>query len=304
MAQDRIESLAIPPAWNEVWICPWPNGHIQAIGTDAAGRRQYLYHLDWRRQRDVAKHERVLELAGVLPRCRRTAGACLHAEGLGRDRVLAAAFRLLDLGAFRIGSESYAASNDTYGLATLRREHLHVAGRTATFRYPAKGSQERTQQIVDAGLAKVLAELLQRDTSGGELLAWADGAGAWHDLHSADINEYVHGLTRGDFTAKDFRTWNATVLMAQLLALTGVARTLTSRKHAVLECYRGVADYLGNTVSVARGSYVDPRVVELYQDGVILPERALPRSRRELPVHGQVERAVLRMLNSPTRIAA
>ncbi len=300
----RLEALVIPPAWKDVWICPWPNGHIQAIGTDAAGRRQYLYHEEWRRQRDGIKHDRVLELARVLPGCRKVVAADLQAEGLTRERVLAAAFRLLDLGAFRIGSESYADTNDTYGLATLRREHLRVSGRTNWFCYPAKGGQERKQRIVDARLAQVLGELLARPTSAEELLAWQESDGRWHDVHSADVNDFVRTVTRGDFTAKDFRTWNATVLMAQLLAAGPRPGSVRGRKRAVLEGYQGVAEYLGNTVAVARSAYVDPRVVELYADGVALPQRVLPRSRLDVPVHGRVERAVYRMLHSPTARAA
>ena len=297
---DRIAQLAIPPAWGEVWICPWPNGHIQAVGTDAAGRRQYLYHADWRRQRDAMKHERMLSLAVALPRARSAASAALRATEPTRERVLAGAFRMLDVGSFRIGSESYAAENDTYGLATLRREHVSIRGRRVTFTYVAKGAQDREQTVIDVALARLLAELKGRDDPSPELLAWRNGDG-WRDVHSADINDHVRTVTRGDFTAKDFRTWNATVLMAQLLALEGPAETVSARKKAVSRSYERVADYLGNTPTVARGSYVDPRVVDLYHDGVVLPARSLPKNRKHLPVHGRVERAVLRMLRKPTR---
>lgn len=298
--RQRVADLAIPPAWTEVWICPLPQGHIQAVGTDAAGRRQYLYHPQWRTQRDAAKHDRVLDLAGRLPRARSATTRALRAEGLTRGRVLAAAFRMLDLGSFRIGSESYADQHDTYGLATIRREHVQVSGRSVTFRYVAKGSIDREQRVVDASLAKVLTELVEREDDDPELLAWWEDE-RWRDVHSADVNAHVHELVRGAFTAKDFRTWNATVLMAQLLALEAPASTGTARKRAVVGCYRAVSDYLGNTPTIARTSYVDPRVVELYHDGVVLPARSLPRRRRDLPVHGAVERAVLRMLRDPRR---
>jgi DNA topoisomerase IB len=296
---DRVRALAIPPAWNQVWICSAENGHIQAVGTDAAGRRQYLYHPQWRTKRDAAKHERVLELAGRLPKARVATATALREDGLTRGRVLATAFRMLDLGSFRIGSESYADQHDTYGLATILREHVTIRSRSITFHYLAKGSIDREQRVVDAALATALGELVARDDDSPELLAWREDDGRWHDVHSADVNGHVHDVMRGDFTAKDFRTWNATVLMAQLLALEGRPASPTARKRVVSGCYQNVADYLGNTATVARNSYVDPRVVELYLDDVILPRRALPRQRRDLPVHGRVERAVLRMLQAP-----
>lgn len=297
---ERVKSLAIPPAWTDVWICPLPQGHLQAVGTDSAGRRQYLYHPEWRTKRDAAKHERVLELAGRLPRARKRSHAALRSDSLDRSRVLGAAFRMLDLGSFRIGSETYTDQNDTYGLATFRREHVKVRGRSVTFHYIAKGAAERVQRVVDASLAKVLRELIERDEDGAELLAWCQD-GRWHDVHSSDVNEHLRALMDGDFTAKDFRTWNATVLMAQLLAIERDARTVSARRRAVKEAYETVADYLGNTPTIARTSYVDPRVVELYNDGVVLPARSLPKRRLDLPVHGRVERSVYSMLRRPRR---
>ena len=270
------------------------------MGTDAAGRRQYRYHDEWRRQRDAVKHDRMLTLATALPKARTATSAALRAQDLTRARVLAGAFRMLDVGSFRIGSESYAAENDTYGLATLRREHVSIRGSRVTFTYVAKGAQDREQTVIDTALARLLSELSHRDDPSPELLAWW-AEDRWHDVHSADINDHVREVTRGDFTAKDFRTWNATVLMAQLLALETPPTTPTARKRAVTRSYERVADYLGNTPAVARGSYVDPRVVDLYDDGVVLPARALPKNRKYLPVHGRVERAVLRMLRRPTR---
>ncbi len=297
---ERIKALVIPPAWTEVWISPHPNGHIQAVGTDAAGRRQYLYHEHWRLQRDKDKHERVLGMARRLPAARRRATRLLAHDQPTREVVLALAFRLLDVGSFRIGSEAYAKENDTYGLATLLRSQVSVEGRTLTFRYSAKGSADRQQRIVDGRLASLVGLLLDRDDRGPELLAWATDAG-WHDVSSQDVNEFVREIIGDDYTAKDFRTWNATVLMAQLLALAEPAGTERARKRVVVDAYRGVADYLGNTPAVARGSYVDPRVVDLYADGVVLPRRVIPARHTSLPVHGAVERAVLRMLDDPAR---
>ena len=193
----RIRDLAIPPAWTNVWICTGANGHIQAVGTDAAGRRQYLYHPQWRTKRDAAKHDRVLELAARLPKARRLTASALRGDGLTRERVLATAFRMLDLGSFRIGSETYADQHDTYGLATIRREHVTIRRHSVTFRYLAKGSVDREQRVVDAALATALAELVARDDDDPELLAWYEANGRWHDVHSTDVNEHVHEVMRG-----------------------------------------------------------------------------------------------------------
>jgi DNA topoisomerase IB len=297
--RERVKDLVIPPAWRDVWICPWPNGHIQAIGVDAAGRKQYLYHPDWRRSRDAEKHQRVLELARALPRARAQVTEHLALPEPTRERTLAAAFRMLDLGFFRIGSESYAEANGTFGLATMRREHVSVRGDSVRFEFLSKGSIQRQQRIVDPDLARVLRSLLRRRDLNPDLLAWREGRGRWHDLRSEDVNDYVREVTRGDHTAKDFRTWNATVLMAQALAVsTRADASPTARKRAVTRAVREVADYLGNTPTVARGSYIDARVIDLYLDGVtidpLLVERGMDGN--GLPVHGPVERAVLRLL--------
>jgi DNA topoisomerase I len=264
----RINDLVLPPAWQDVWICPFPNGHIQATGVDAAGRKQYRYHDQWRIKRDRAKHDKVLELAELLPETRRRVAEHLDQPGLTRDRVLACAVRLLDLGFFRIGSETYAETNETYGLATIRKEHVSIDGAAVVFEYVAKGSKDRYQSVVDDQVREIVAALKRRRGGGPELLAWRDAQGGWHDIRSGDVNDYIQLLTAGEFTAKDFRTWHATVLMAVALAVSGNARTSPSaRKRAVARAYREVADYLGNTPAVARASYVDPRIVDLYYDG-------------------------------------
>jgi DNA topoisomerase IB len=271
----RVKALAIPPAWREVWICPDPKGHIQAIGTDTAGRRQYRYHDQWRVKRDAAKFDHVLEVARHLPELRERVAADLGGRGHGRDRVLAAAARLLDIGVFRIGGEAYATGEDpsgeaTYGLATLLREHVTVRGATMTFQYPAKGGLERSQRIVDADTAAVLRALLERDTADPELLAYRVGRG-WHDVRSEDINGYLKERSGGcEISAKDFRTWHATVLAAVMLAGANRARSRTARRKAVVAAMREVAEYLGNTPAVAKASYVDPRVVDLYHSGTVL----------------------------------
>jgi DNA topoisomerase-1 len=270
---DRIRSLAIPPAWRDVWICPWPNGHIQATGIDAAGRRQYRYHDEWRARRDAEKHQHVLEIAHQLPDVRDAVIEAIAGKGLTRERVLATAVRLLDLGAFRVGSEQYAEDNGTYGLATLRRDHVRVRGERVFFSYTAKGGTDRELELTDLPTAAVVRELLARpEDTGKELLGyWVEdpsGTGRiWHDVSSAEVNAFLKEISGAEITAKDFRTWNATVLMAATLAETPAPTSRTARKKAVRAAYIRVAEQLGNTPAVCKASYVDPRVVDHYEDG-------------------------------------
>jgi DNA topoisomerase I len=304
----RIKGLVLPPAWTEVWICPHPRGHIQAVGTDAAGRRQYRYHDEWRVQRDAEKHERVLSFAKRLPAARETVVAHLEERGTTRNRVLAAAFRLLDLGFFRVGGETYAEENGTFGLATMRRRHVRVSGDLVVFDYPAKSGRQRVQAVVDENVRKVVRALLKREDRSKELLAYKDRTG-WHDVTSADINSYLREVMGDDVSAKDFRTWHATVLTAVGLAVSTEAPTsTTARKRAVTRVVKEVSEYLGNTPAVARSSYIDPRVIDLYDDGVTI-QRSLERlgadaSFGQPATHGQVEEAVLRLLRKPVKAAA
>jgi DNA topoisomerase I len=299
----RVKALVIPPAWTDVWVCLSRNGHLQAVGTDTAGRRQYRYHDEWTRLRDAGKHERMLELAERLPAARTRVEESLGLRGMPAERALAVSFRLLDHGFFRVGSESYTAAHGTFGLATLRREHVRVRRDALTFEYRAKGGIDRVQRIVDPLLVPPVRFLLRRDGGGAELLAWRDRAG-WHDVRSTDVNEYVREVTAGDFSAKDFRTWNSTVLMAQALAVSdGAPDSPTARRRAVTRAVQEVAVYLGNTPAVARRSYVDPRVVDLYLDGVTVDASVLDRTVASpgLAIHGALEREVLRMLRDPRR---
>ena len=268
---ERIRELAIPPAWQDVWISPWPMGHIQATGIDAAGRKQYRYHDDWRLRRDREKFDSMEDFARALPRFRKRVEKDLARKGLPRERTLACAARLLDRGFFRIGSESYAEENDTYGVATMRKRHVTVEGNTVIFDYEAKGGQRRLQVIGDAGVADVVRELKRRRGGGEELLAYKDD-GRWVDVKSSDINEYVKDALGGDFSAKDFRTWGATVLAAVALAVSGpVAQgSKTSRKRAKTRAVKEVARYLGNTPAVCRASYIDPRVFDRYDGGLTI----------------------------------
>jgi DNA topoisomerase IB len=265
---DRIRGLAIPPAWKDVWICPWPNGHIQATGIDAAGRRQYRYHDQWRARRDAEKHERVLEIARRLPDVRDAVTAGLRTRGLNRDRVLATAIRLLDLGAFRIGSEQYEEENGTYGLATLKRAHVSVRGERTFYSYTAKGGIEREVEITDRPTATVVRQLLERPADTGEdLLAYQLDDGTWRDVTSGEINAYLKEISGAEISAKDFRTWTATVLMASALAEAPRPTSKTARKRVISNAYKQVSEQLGNTPAVCKASYVDPRVVDRFENG-------------------------------------
>ncbi len=308
---DRIRALVIPPAWEDVWICPLPHGHLQAVGTDARGRRQYLYHEAWRRRRDREKFDHMLDFARTLPDLRRHCAAALAGDELDPPRVLACAVRLLDLGFFRIGSEGYVEENETYGLASLEKRHARVDGDTVTFDYTAKFGKRRLQTLVDPEVAEVVSALTARRAGGQRLLAARVG-GRWRPVGSADINTHIKAVTGGDFSAKDFRTWNATVLAAVALAVSTPARSATARKRAVSRAMKEVAHYLGNTPAVARASYVDPRVVDLYLHDVTI-QPSLHRlgegaSFGQLSTQGAIERAVIDMLAdadvSDSRVAA
>jgi DNA topoisomerase IB len=296
----RIRSLVIPPAWNDVWICGDPMGHIQATGTDARGRRQYRYHDRWRARQDQIKFDRMLDFARTLPAMRRAAAAHMSSDGLTRECVLACAVRLLDLGFFRIGSEDYAEENSTYGLATIRKEHVSINGDVVTFDYPAKGGKQRLQSVVDPEVVRIVSALKRRRGGGGELLAYKE-RGRWIDVRSSDINAHVKELTGGDFTAKDFRTWSATVLAAVALAAARRVDSPSGKKRAVAHAIKEVAHYLGNTPAVCRSSYVDPRVIDRYTAGVTIHD-ALERIGEDvepgaLSTQGAIEEAVIDMLD-------
>ena len=301
---ERIRELAIPPAWEDVWICPYPTGHLQATGTDAAGRKQYRYHDAWRTRRDAEKFDDMVEFATALPRLRerldRDLGAC---AALDRACVLACAVRLLERGFFRIGSEEYAEDNRSYGLATMRKHHVTIEdGGLMVFDYPAKSGQRRLQGIVDERACSIVAALKRRRSGGPELLAYKNGR-RWRDVRSEDINEYVKDATGGDHSAKDFRTWNATALAAIALAVSGEsAHSKTARKRAIKRAVEEVAIYLGNTPAVCRASYIDPRVFDAFDARLTIRpalERVAAKVRPgELPIHQpELERAVLDLID-------
>jgi DNA topoisomerase IB len=281
---ERIAALAIPPAWQDVWICADELGHLQATGTDAAGRKQYIYHPLWHARRDRAKFDRMLAFAEAQPRLRRRVTRDLGGGDPNRQRVLAGAVRLLDLGLFRVGSDEYAEENGSLGLTTLRKEHVAIDGDRMRFDYPAKSGQDRVQVVQDRRCAALLAELRGRRGGGPELLAYRESR-RWHRLSAADVNDYLKAMLGEEFSAKDFRTWNATVIASAALAGSAAevssdrngkrasARkrpTKTSRERDIKTAVAVVAESLGNTPAVARRSYIDPRVLDRYRAGKVL----------------------------------
>jgi DNA topoisomerase IB len=300
----RIQELGLPPAWRDVWICPYPNGHLQATGVDAAGRKQYRYHDAWRTRRDAEKFADMTRFARALPRLRECVERDLTAtDRLTRERVLACAVRLLDRGFFRIGTEEYTVTNESYGLATMRKEHVTVEpDGTMVFDYPAKSGKRRIQAVIDPLATDVVGQLKRRRGGGPELLAYKDGRG-WVDLRSPDINAYLKESTGGDFSAKDFRTWSATVLAAVALAVSGPAHgSKTSRNRAITRAVKETAHYLGNTPAVCRASYIDPRIFDAFRAGLVIDrsvlDRALDAEPGELPTHHPaIERAVLDLVD-------
>jgi DNA topoisomerase IB len=297
----RIHELVIPPAWEDVWICPYPGGHIQATGMDAAGRKQYLYHPRWRQRRDLQKFDDMVVFARTLPRLRKRVDAELGGgDELTYDRVCACAVRLLDRGFFRVGGEDYAVRNESYGLATMKKRHVRLRDDVLLFDYPAKSGQRRVQAVIDSQVAEVVEQLKRRRGGGDELLAYKDD-GRWADVRSADINAWLKDATGKDISAKDFRTWGATVLAAVALAVSADAPTTkTGRKRAIKRAVDEVAYYLGNTPTVARASYIDPRVFDRYRDGEVIDHRlvAAAPDGDATAIQGPVERAVLKLLDS------
>jgi DNA topoisomerase I len=271
----RIKELVIPPAWEDVWISPDPRGHIQAVGTDAAGRKQYLYHPQWRTARDEKKFEHAVEVAERLPEIRRRLCSDLSGRGLSRCRVLAAIARLLDMGAFRVGSDQYAQreQDPTFGLSTLRPEHVRTHGGCVVLEFVGKSGKEHATPVEDGEVCQVLRDLRKRRRGEERLFAYWDPASKrWREVKSDEVNEYLREISGEQMSAKDFRTWHGTVKAAAELASAGPAGSATARKKNVAHAMKEVAELLGNTPAVARSSYVDPRVVEAYEKGRTVDE--------------------------------
>jgi DNA topoisomerase I len=293
----RVNELVIPPAWQDVWICPYPGGHIQATGIDQRGRKQYLYHPRWRARRDQAKFEDMVVFARALPKLRARVEDDLARGDFSADHVLALAVRLLDRGFFRIGTEDYAVTNETYGLATMKQRHVQVRDGVLYFDYPAKHGKRRVQAVVDPDLGEDLCRLKRRRGGGDELLAYKHSR-RWVDVKSSDINAWLKDATGEDVSAKDFRTWGATVLSAVGLAVSPVALSKTARKRAMARVVKEVAHHLGNTPAVARASYIDPRTFDRYLDGVTIAGTlpGLAEAGDGTAIQGGVEVAVLELL--------
>ena len=304
---ERFHELAVPPAWEDVWVCPDPLGHLQATGVDAAGRRQYLYHPRWRERRDQEKFDRMISLAESLPRLRRRLLRTLRdGDEPNRERVLALTVRLLDIGMFRVGSEQYADEDSGIGLATIRKQHVRIEDDAIAFDYPGKGGGRR--QVIDDPISLELVRTLKRRRGGpAELLAYRDGR-TWRDVRSDDINDYLKEHLGDEVSAKDFRTWNATVMAAVTLAADArEARSKTARKSAISDAVRSVSELLGNTPAVARKSYIDPRVFDRYLSGWTIAgalERIPSLDVADDRVRTRVERAVVELLGHNTKSPA
>jgi DNA topoisomerase I len=293
---ERIRDLVIPPAWEEVWICPDPLGHIQATGFDVAGRKQYRYHDRWELRRAARKYEEMREFARRLPRLRRAVSRDLALEGMPRERALACAARLLDLGFFRVGGEEYAETNESYGLATIQRQHVSVGDGEMVFDFPAKSGQRRVQSIRDPDAIAAVEVMRRRRSGPDDLLAYrADGE--WRDVRSTDVNAYIREAIGEGFSAKDFRTWSGTVLAAAALAGEPKPKSQAAAKRTIVAAVASVAEALGNTPAVCRRSYIDPRVFDRYRDGVTI-ELGLSR-KGELPARrrARIEREVLELVS-------
>jgi len=262
----RIRSIVIPPAWKDVWICPWPNGHLQATGRDARGRKQHRYHPEFRAARDEAKFGRLVEFATALPRIRRRVDRDLARRGVPREKVLAAVVRLLELTLIRVGNDEYSRLNQSFGLTTLRGRHVKVDGTTIRFRFKGKGGAPHEVGLRDRRLAAVIRRC--QDLPGQELFEYVED-GTVVDVTSDDVNEYLRAISGGDFTAKDFRTWSGTVLAYQALSELPEPKDERTTKRNVVEAVRRTSAALRNTPAVSRQAYIHPAVLEAYADGAI-----------------------------------
>jgi DNA topoisomerase I len=291
----RIRELTLPPAWEEVWICPDPMGHIQATGLDAAGRKQYRYHERWEQRRAARKYEAMRGFAHTLPRLRRAVARDIALEGMPRERALACAVRLLDLGFFRIGGEEYAEANESYGVATIRREHVSIQDGEMLFDFPAKSGQRRVQSVGDPEAIAAVETMRRRRGGPDDLLAYRAGRD-WRDVRSSDVNDYIQEQIGDGFSAKDFRTWHGTVLAAVALAGEPPPPSQAACRRVIAAAVKSVSEALGNTPAVCRRSYIDPRVFDRYRDGATI---TLPASRNGATARAQalIERRVLELIS-------
>lgn len=293
----RIKSLVIPPAWTDVWICPQANGHLQATGRDAKGRKQYRYHPKWRNVRDEVKYERMINFGNALPQIRAEVDRALKLPGLPREKVLATIVYLLEATMMRVGNEEYARTNKSFGLTTLRNRHVKVDGSDVEFRFRGKSGVYHKIQVHDRRLARIIRST--RDLPGQELFQYVDEEGETHSIDSSDVNDYLRGITGEDYTAKDFRTWSGTVLAALALQEFEKFDSETQAKKNIVRAIESVAERLGNTPSVCRKCYVHPAVLDAYLEGSVLEalrERTEQTLSEDLHVLQPEEAAVLAML--------
>jgi DNA topoisomerase-1 len=291
----RVKSLVIPPAWREVWICPHPNGHLQAVGTDEAGRRQYLYHPYWRQKRDEAKFDRVIEMAGQLPRVRSALRRELKAGELDRASALATAVRLVDLGLFRLGSDTYTEQNGSYGLTTLERRHVATDKDSRRFCFVGKSGVEHEICLTDPLVIPLVDKMTRRRPPDARVLSAREGR-RWVPLSAADINEYIRELFGMEVSAKDFRTWHATVHVARWVGGAEPVETKRKRTRVVREAVVSASELLGNTPTVCRSSYVDPRVIDLYESGTTIPRDVAELDQESDRARNRVDEAVVGLL--------
>ena len=259
----RIKALAIPPAYTDVWICPIPNGHLQATGRDARGRKQYRYHKRWREVRDENKFDRMIEFAKALPSIRAAVSRDIALPGIPREKVLATIVSLMERTAIRVGNEEYARENDSFGLTTLREDHVDVKGSTVRFHFRGKSGKEHDVEVRDKRIARIIKQ--SQDLPGQQLFEYLDDDGTARPVRSEDVNEYLKTVSGGEFTAKDFRTWEATMMCAlELAAIKAEEENQTERKRLVTEAIKKVAEHLGNTPAVCKKSYVYPGVIDQF----------------------------------------
>ncbi|MCA1662778.1 MAG: DNA topoisomerase IB [Myxococcales bacterium] len=263
----RIKQLVIPPAWRDVWICASTDGHLQATGRDARGRKQYRYHARWREKRDETKYDKMIMFGLALPKIRERVDEDLKKSGLPRERVLATVVRLLETTLIRVGNEEYARSNKSYGLTTLRDHHVDVQGAELRFEFRGKSGVKHRVAVHDRRLARIIRRC--QDLPGHELFQYVDDAGELHSVSSQDVNDYLREITHQEITAKDFRTWNGTVLAAAALRQVCSQGPRGRSNRVVAKCIESVAARLGNTKSVCRKCYVHPAVVNAYMDGTL-----------------------------------
>jgi DNA topoisomerase-1 len=287
----RIRALVIPPAWRDVWICSRADGHIQAVGRDARGRKQYRYHADWRQVRDATKYERLVPFARRLPAIRRRVAADLRRQGLPREKVLALVVRLLETTSIRVGNEEYARQNGSFGLTTLRGRHASISQRRVRFRFRGKSGKMHDVDVEDRRLARLVRTL--QELPGQDLFQYVGDDGELRPIGSADVNDYLREVGGESFTAKDFRTWSGTVAAARLLADAPPPESETAAKRALVDVVKQVAAQLGNTAAVCRKSYIHPLVIDGFQVGTTLTSVGSPAATRGLTPD---ERAVLALL--------